>query len=112
MRGEKGKYRVQEEKNQTSGHSDGLKAFIRENGCLWWRVPEEKKERLSLNSVVEAVLNYGNEKDVKRLFELVGTKKVSEIFFRQIAGGRPNYSKRTMNFFKLYFERNAPGNTH
>jgi 16S rRNA U516 pseudouridylate synthase RsuA-like enzyme len=42
-----------------------------------------EKKRLSLNSVVEAVLNQGTEKSVKRLFELIGIKRVSDIFFQQ-----------------------------
>jgi hypothetical protein len=94
------------------GHSPELKAFIQEHGYLWWWMPEEKKKRLSLNSIVEAVLNHGTEKSVKRLLELIGTKRVSDIFFQQISGRRNNYHKRTLHFFKLYFQRHAQRNTH
>jgi len=93
-------------------HPPELRGFIRENGHLWWWVPEERKERLSLESVVEAVLNFGNEKSVKRLFELIGTERASEIFFKQLSGRRPNYNKLTVHFFRLYFQRHAPRNTH
>jgi hypothetical protein len=93
-------------------HPPELRAFIREHGYLWWWVPEGRKERLSLNSVVEAVLNYGTEKSVKRLFELIGMERVSEIFFKQLSGRRPNYNKLTVHFFKLYFQRHAQRNTH
>jgi hypothetical protein len=91
-------------------HSPELRAFIKEHSCLWWWVPEEKKENLSLNSVVEAILNYGNIKDIKRLFDLIGMEKTAEIFFKQISGMRPNYGKRTINFFKLYFQRHVQRN--
>ena len=91
-------------------HSPELREFIKEHSYLWWWVPEEKKENLSLDSVVEAILNYGNIKDIKRLFDLIGTEKTAEIFFKQISGIRPNYSKRTINFFKLYFHRHAQRN--
>jgi hypothetical protein len=87
----------------------GMQAFIRENSHLWWWIPEESKQRLSIDSIVEAVLNYGTEKSVRRLFELAGIKRVKEIFLRQISGKRPNYHNRAIHFFKLYFERHAPG---
>lgn len=103
---------VNEKEPIQSGPSPGLQAFIRENGHLWWWMPEERKKQLSLNSVVEAILNHGTEKSVKRLFELVGIKRVSDIFFQQISGKRTNYHKRTIHFFKLYFQRHAYGNTH
>ena len=88
-------------------NSPELKSFIKEHGYFWWWVPEERKEYLSLNSVVEATLNYGDIYEIKRLFDLIGIEKVSEIFYKQISGKRPNYSKRTINFFKLYFNRNV-----
>ena len=97
---------------KSNGCSPELKAFIQENRYLWWWMPEEKKKRLSLNSVVEAILNHGTEKSVKRLFELIGINRVSEIFFMQISGRRTNYHKRTIHFFNLYFQRHAQRNTH
>jgi hypothetical protein len=103
---------VPEKKTQHIEHPPELQAFIQEHGYLWWWVPEEEKKQLSLNSVVEAVLNYGTEKSVKRLFELTGIERVSEIFFHQISGRRSNYHKLAVHFFKLYFQRHAQRNTH
>lgn len=91
-------------------HSPELKSFIKEHSYLWWWVPEDKKEFLSLDSIVEAILNYGYIKDIKMLFELIGIEKVSETFFKHIAGLRPNYSKKTINFFKIYFQKHAQRN--
>lgn len=98
---------VREEKTNQIDLRPEIQDFIQENRHLWWWVPEEKKKRLSLNSVVEAVLNYGTEKSVKRLFELIGLNRVSEIFFQQISGRRTNYHKLTIHFFKLYFQRHV-----
>ncbi|MEO8230762.1 MAG: hypothetical protein ABI638_00650 [Ignavibacteriota bacterium] len=91
-------------------HSPELKKFIKEHSYLWWWVPEDKKEFLSLDSIVEAILNYGYVKDIKKLFELVGIENVSEIFFKHIAGKRPNYSKKTINYFNIYFQKHAHRN--
>ena len=84
-----------------------IKEFIKKNGSLFWWIKEVEKENISLDLLVETILNYGNEKSVKRLFELVGIKRVAEIFYRQIARERKNYYPRTMNFFKLYFQENV-----
>ncbi|MHA2017759.1 MAG: hypothetical protein ACTSXY_05715 [Promethearchaeota archaeon] len=83
-----------------------IKEFIRENSHLFWWIKEESKEDISLNLLVESILNYGNEKSVKRLFELVGIKKVAEIFFKDTNRKRVNYYPDVINFFSLYFQRN------
>jgi hypothetical protein len=91
-------------------NSPEIKEFIKEHGYLFWWVPEKDKENLSPRSLVEAILNYGNEKDVKKLFELLGINTVAEIFYRYTAGPRSNYFPRTKHFFTLYFKRHASGN--
>jgi hypothetical protein len=84
-----------------------IKQFIRENEALFWGVKPEEKENISLNVLVETILNYGNEKGVRTLFDLIGVKAVAEIFFRQISGKRSNYHQRTKHFFQLYFKKHA-----
>ena len=88
-------------------NSPEMKRFIKKHEHLWWWVPEAKKEYLKPESVVEALLNYGDVKDVKELFDLLGIKQVAAIFERQIAGPRPNYKPQTINFFRQYFKRHA-----
>ena len=89
-------------------NSEELKEFIKQHSPLWWWVPEKAKENLSLNSVVEALLNYGSIEDIKELFGIVGIKKVAEIFYEGTKNRqRTNYSPKIENFFKLYFKRNA-----
>jgi len=88
-------------------HHSEIEAFIRENRSLFWWVKPEEIVNISTPALVEAVLNYGNEESVKRLFDLIGIKAVAEIFYRQISGKRSNYHQRTRNFFELYFKRHA-----
>jgi len=91
-----------------STNSEELKEFIKQHSPLWWWLPEEAKENLSLNSIVEALLNYGSIEDIKKLFGIVGIKKVAEIFYEATRDRqRTNYSPAIENFFKLYFERHA-----
>ncbi len=84
-----------------------MRAFIRENAHLFWWVKPKKIEDIERPFLVEAVLSHGNEESVKRLFELAGIGTVSKIFHRQISSKRNNYHPRTINFFKLYFDRHV-----
>lgn len=88
-------------------NSSKVKEFIRENEHLFWWIKPEDKENIEIEFLVETILNYGNEKSVKKLFELIGIKRVSEIFFRQTSRKRINYHPRTVNYFSLYFKRHA-----
>jgi hypothetical protein len=51
-----------------------IKLFISENSSLFWYIPEEEKQNISIEFLIETILNYGNEKSVKKLFDLVGIK--------------------------------------
>ena len=84
-----------------------IREFIRENRPLFWYIKEDAKESISVEFLVETILHYGNEKSVKKLFDLVGIRKVAEIFYKQISGNRVNYPPRTVHFFDLYFKKNA-----
>ncbi len=88
-------------------HHPEIKQFILENAALFWWVAPDEKKNISINALVEAVLNYGNEKSIKKLFELIGIKKVAAIFDKQISGKRSNYHLRTKHFFQLYFKKHA-----
>lgn len=81
------------------------KDFIQKRKHLVWDVKDPMK--LSDQSIVEACLNYGNFEDFKTLLKILGIKKTASIFQSQIKGGRCNYSDKTKNYFKLYFQRNA-----
>ncbi len=88
-------------------NSPEIQEFIREHSRLFWYTPEEKKTEISIEFLLETILNYGNQESVKRLFELIGIEKASEIFNRQISTGRNNYFAPVKNYFQLYFKRHA-----
>ncbi|ODS37203.1 MAG: hypothetical protein A7316_02040 [Candidatus Altiarchaeales archaeon WOR_SM1_86-2] len=90
-------------------NSPEIKEFIRENSSLFWWIKEGEKENISMEFLVETILNYGDEKNVKKLFELVGIDRVAGIFYKQIAKRRVNYFPQVVNFFNLYFKKNAHG---
>lgn len=65
-----------------TGHSPEIKQFIKENSSLLWWIKEEKKN-ISQEFLVETILNYGDIKSVKKLFELIGINNVAGIFLKQ-----------------------------
>jgi hypothetical protein len=66
-------------------NSPEVKAFIRQHSALFWYIPEDKKEDISPDVLVEFILNYGDLGAVKELFSI--------------------------NYFTLFFNRNASRNT-
>jgi hypothetical protein len=88
-------------------NSTDIKNFIKENSQLFWYIPEQEKQNISHEVLVEFVLNFGDLKAIKKLFKLLGINTVAEIFHKQISRQRINYHKRTVHFFDLYFRRHA-----
>ncbi len=88
-------------------YSSELKAFIRKNSNLFWYTPENKKEEISPDFLVETVLNYGSLDDVKILLKLMGTSEVAKIFFSTEGRKKMNYYPEVYNFFSLFFKRNV-----
>ena len=70
-----------------------------------WHV--KNTARLSPAAILEAVLNYGDWRDVKTLFKIVGVKKAAGIFRKQVKSHRHNYRPEIANYFKLYFQKHA-----
>jgi hypothetical protein len=77
--------------------------LIQEKPYLFWYVKD--KECLSDEAIVEAILNRGDFDDFLKLLDLMGIKRVAEIFYKQTLLKRTNYSKKTENYFRLFFER-------
>ena len=86
-----------------------IKEYIKEIGVFFWWVPEKDKENLSLDSVVEATLNYVTIEQIKKLFGIIGIEEVARIFYKNTSGFRTNYFPRTKHFFNLYFQKNVQG---
>jgi len=79
--------------------------FIKRRPHLIWYVKD--LDALNEESIVEHVLNYGDWQDVQEMIKILGIKKITEIFNKQINQRRANYDKKIMNYFKLYFARYA-----
>jgi hypothetical protein len=84
-----------------------LQDLINENSVLFWSVSKEDLVKLSPEVVVETFLNYADINQIKKMIEIIGIKRVAEIFHNQIKNARVNYHKQTINFFTLYFNRHA-----
>ena len=84
-----------------------IKQFIKENSSLFWYIDEDKKQDINHEALVEFILNYGNEKSVKKLFDLLEINCVADIFYKQTTNLRSNYFPQVVNFFNLYFKRHA-----
>jgi len=84
-----------------------INKIVQENRSLFWSVSEKDLSNISTELVVETILTYGNEKSVKKLINILGIKKVADIFFKQISQKRCNYPARTHHYFNLYFKKYA-----
>jgi len=95
-------------------NSPQIKAFIRERAHLFWYTPDDQKEEISHELLVEHILNYGSLDDVRQLFALMGLDMVAHVFFHAINESerkRGNYNEKTLNYFTHLFNRYASGNT-
>ncbi|HQO27888.1 MAG TPA: hypothetical protein PKX21_02450 [Candidatus Pacearchaeota archaeon] len=79
--------------------------FIKKRPYLVWSV--QNYQNLSEEAIVEAVLNYGDFDDVKKLISLLGLKKTAEIFRKDSQRTRSNYRPNIKNYFDLYFKKYA-----
>lgn len=87
-----------------------LKELIENNKHLFWFTPEDKRDQISEDQLVETILNYGDEKAVKQLLDIMGTDQVAAIFKKHITLSerrKNNYHELVINFFQLYFKRHA-----
>lgn len=89
-------------------NSPEVKQFIQEQKNLFWSIRKDKLEDISHDTLVEFILNFGNEKAVKKLFDLLGVDYVAEIFYKStLQNSRAMYYPLIVNFFNLYFARHA-----
>ena len=94
-------------------NSPEIKKYIREHSNLFWYTPEEKKEEISTEFLVETILNYGDKDEVIQLFDLMGINKVAQVFFNSINLSdrrKGNYHEITINYFTLVFKKYAQRN--
>jgi len=79
--------------------------FIKERKYLIWYVGNY--DALDDASIVEATLNYGDWNDVQLLIQILGIKRVAEIFKEYAFRPRTNYRPEIRNYFNLYFNKYA-----
>lgn len=85
-----------------------INEFIKKRPYLIWYT--KNYDGLSKEAIVEAVLNYGNWDDVKKMISILGIKKTAAIFRKKSKPskmGRQNYENKTKHFFTLYFNKYA-----
>lgn len=88
-------------------NSPEVKAFIRKNGALFWYTPEDKKQDIGPELLLETILNYGTLDDVRILFKLWGLKEAAKVFYGAEGRKKLNYYPEIYNFFSLYFKKYA-----
>ena len=79
--------------------------FIKKRPYLVWYVKDLNK--LSEESIVEHVLNYGDWDDVQEMIKILGMKKTAEIFRTKFKQKRCNYRPEIKNYFHFYFNKHA-----
>lgn len=92
-------------------HNPKIEQFIREHSELFWYTPEDKKEEISEDLLLETIFNYGTLDDSLQLIDLIGNNKTLQILQRAKGRKKMNYYPEIYNFFRLYLIRNAQGDT-
>ncbi len=91
-------------------NSPDIKQFIREHSNLFWYTPEQNKEEISPEFLVETILNYGDLQSVKQLFTILGPDKFAEIFSGLEGRKKLNYYPEIYHFFSILVNKNAHSN--
>jgi hypothetical protein len=82
-----------------------INKFIKKRPGLVWST--RQYDKLSEEAIVEAVLNYGNFKDVNEIIKILGIKRIFEIFKEKSGQKRCNLRPEVKNYFTLYFKKYA-----
>ena len=88
-------------------NSPEIKEFIRQHSNLFWYTPEDKKEEISNEFLVETILNYGDMNDVRKLIKIIGIERLSEIFSGLQGRKIMNYYPEIYNFFSILIKKYA-----
>jgi hypothetical protein len=91
-------------------NSPEVQQFIREQSHLFWYTPEDKKAEISHEFLVETILNYGDMDAIRKLIQLLGIDRLSEVFFSAQGRKKLNYYPEIYHFFSLFFHNHAQRN--
>jgi hypothetical protein len=86
-------------------NSAELKQLILKNSGLFWYIPEDKKEEISHELLVETILNYGNMDDFKQLIHVFGIKNLAKLFSELQGRKKLNYYPEIYNFLSLIIKK-------
>lgn len=78
-----------------------IRVLITQKPNLIWYT--QNYENLSQQSIVEAILNYGDWNDVQEMIKILGMKQTASLFRDGIKKKRSNYHERTKTYFSRYF---------
>lgn len=84
-----------------------LSTFAKEHKFLFWDIPEKALDTISQEAILERTLAYGDMKEIKQLFNIIGVHKSQQSFSKIIKKKRVNLKPSTINYFRLYFENHA-----
>lgn len=79
--------------------------LIRQNPSLIWYT--KSYDQLPVESIVEAIFNYGSWKEFLQLKEILGIQNLAQTFKRLDNTPRSNLLPVYRNYFRDYFHRNA-----
>ncbi|MCD4731303.1 MAG: hypothetical protein K8R74_11920 [Bacteroidales bacterium] len=94
-------------------NSNKIKKYIHQHSSLFWYIPEDKKEDISNELLVETILNYGDMNAIRQLLSLMGIDEVAKHFYNLINTSerrKGNIHEITIHFFSEFFNRYVPGN--
>lgn len=81
-----------------------VNSIIKNKPYLAWYVKDP--EKLSEDSVLEHVLNYGNWDDVQQFIKIKGLNETAILFNKSLNNKRTNYSPPIKSYFSRYFNKN------
>ena len=88
-------------------NSPEIKQFILEHSNLFWYSPEDKKEEISNELLIEMVFNYGDLNDIRQLINILGIEQLSKVFYSLSGRKKLNYYPEIYHFFSILIKRYA-----
>ena len=79
--------------------------LIKNKPYLVWST--KNYDKLSPESILENVVNYGDWPDFTKLTEIFGIKQTAELFKKVKDKQRTNLRPQTTNYFTKYFEKHT-----
>lgn len=84
---------------------DDIQELFAKKPYLAWYVKDRKK--LSLRSMFEHILHYGQWNDYLLIEKVVGVRRLKDLFLEIKKEKRINLRPQTINYFENYFRRYA-----